>query len=79
MAGRFTRHASVGVQVAELGGIADRERDQRLIAVDVGQVDAVDDAADGVAHLRGRAFPCNVRRERGHSLVMLEGREGIPL
>ena len=28
---------------------------------------------------RGGAFPCDVRRERGHSLVILEGREGVPL
>ena len=26
-----------------------------------------------------RAFPCNLRREGGHSLVILEGKEGIPL
>ena len=23
--------------------------------------------------------PCNIRREGGHSLVLLEGKEGIPL
>ena len=26
-----------------------------------------------------RTFPCNIRRKRGHSLVILEGREDIPL
>jgi len=28
---------------------------------------------------QSRAIPCNVRRERGQSLVLLEGREGSPL
>ena len=26
-----------------------------------------------------RVFPCNIRREEGYSLVILEGKEGIPL
>ena len=31
-----------------------------------------------VYDLQGGRFPCNIRRERGHSLVILEGRRAFP-
>ena len=65
--------ARVDVILALHGGLGMpvRASDQHAARAHVGVVDRV------TLHLN-TVFPCNIRREGGQSLVILEGREGIP-